>query len=358
MKKRCGNIEFLRFVFAICIVLHHAMIQQFAMRGGYLAVEFFFLLTGAFLGKYIQNHRNKINKINGWNEIFYEDVKYLAKRYRSIIPYFTVATFISFFIVKEIYAWTIDFERVLYVLSDFLFAQSFGLPVQSATGVVWYLSSMFIGVFLVFPIAMRYSKEYPKYVAPIVASFMVGALIYNYESLNVPAEYLFGVICTGNIRAFAMISLGLFVNFFSEKICVKLNEKKIIMLASLLELFLYGFFITYMRIWTREIGKFDFIAVIAIVVALDISLSGKSVWFRLLDNRFSCFLGRFSVPLFLSHFCWVQNIGQICTVSGLAENKTELEQKMMGLMMSAVTAFIVMALGNVLKKIRLMPRTD
>ena len=36
MKSRVGNIECLRFLFAVCIVLHHAMIDRFPMWGGVL----------------------------------------------------------------------------------------------------------------------------------------------------------------------------------------------------------------------------------------------------------------------------------------------------------------------------------
>ena len=40
-KKRSGNIEFLRFIFSVCIVLHHAMINKFAMWGGVFGCRIF-----------------------------------------------------------------------------------------------------------------------------------------------------------------------------------------------------------------------------------------------------------------------------------------------------------------------------
>ncbi len=53
MNKRIGNIEFLRFVFSLCFVLYHAMIPEMKMWGGYLGVEFFFILSGYFMEKHI-----------------------------------------------------------------------------------------------------------------------------------------------------------------------------------------------------------------------------------------------------------------------------------------------------------------
>ena len=45
MKKRNGNVELLRFLFAWIIVLFHGGLH---FKGGYLAVEFFFTITGFF----------------------------------------------------------------------------------------------------------------------------------------------------------------------------------------------------------------------------------------------------------------------------------------------------------------------
>lgn len=47
IKKRNGNIEILRFLFCIGIVLFHAWVNP----RGFIGVEFFFIVTGFFLAK-------------------------------------------------------------------------------------------------------------------------------------------------------------------------------------------------------------------------------------------------------------------------------------------------------------------
>ncbi len=189
-------------------------------------------------------------------------------------------------------------KKIMYIFSDFLFVQSLRFSVANIIGIVWYLSSMFIAILIVYPLAMKKGEVYSKYIAPFIAAFGCGIIIYNYGSLNAPANYLFGVICTGNIRSICMISLGLFVNSLSEKMEKILDCNKKIVIASILELLLYTYIIFYMYIWTEEIGKLDYIAVLAMVISTSIFLSGKSVWMKVFNNDFCRFLGRYSKVLF------------------------------------------------------------
>lgn len=46
MKQRNGTIDFMRFVFAIGIVLGHAEVIYDIVPNGWIGVEFFFLVTG------------------------------------------------------------------------------------------------------------------------------------------------------------------------------------------------------------------------------------------------------------------------------------------------------------------------
>ncbi len=347
MKKRYGNIEVLRLIFSICIVLHHAMIPQISMWGGYLSVEFFYILSGFFLGEYVKSHTFKDSAA-----VYKGSVQYCIKRYKSIIFYFVISTIIGCFILSYTYDWKFDFEKVMYILSDFLFVQSLGLPVASITGIVWYLSSMFFGLLIVYPLAMKKGEVFSKYIAPFIATLGCGILIYNYGSLNAPANYLFGVICSGNIRSVCMISLGLFVNELSKKMEIVLDSNKKTVIASIIELILYTYIVLYMHIWIDEIGKLDYIAVLVMILSVSISLSGKSVWMKLFDNEVCRLLGRYSMALFLSHFYWVQNINQIIEKYGKCDFfSTDLKIRLLGVVLSFITAIIVLVLGDFLKKI-------
>ena len=54
LSTRNGFIELCRFIFAMCIVSHHFLLlptqsEHYPLIGGYIGVEFFFILSGYFL---------------------------------------------------------------------------------------------------------------------------------------------------------------------------------------------------------------------------------------------------------------------------------------------------------------------
>lgn len=46
MKQRNGVIDFMRFIFALLVILHHAILFHKPIIAGYIGVEFFFMVTG------------------------------------------------------------------------------------------------------------------------------------------------------------------------------------------------------------------------------------------------------------------------------------------------------------------------
>lgn len=54
MIQRNGMIDFMRFIFSIVIVLHHASLFRGTMLAGYIGVEFFFIVSGWLLMERVQ----------------------------------------------------------------------------------------------------------------------------------------------------------------------------------------------------------------------------------------------------------------------------------------------------------------
>ena len=99
-QQRNGLIDFYRFIFALIIVIHHAMWldgryvgdieNKVFFRGGYSAVEFFFILSGYLLSKkaYDNQMNDKIGELT-WNEI--------TKRVKALYPSFIISNILSTF---------------------------------------------------------------------------------------------------------------------------------------------------------------------------------------------------------------------------------------------------------------------
>ena len=63
MKRRNGTISLWKFIFAVIIVLFHASAfypnwNNYFVKGGYIAVEFFYVISGYYLAKNILNKKS------------------------------------------------------------------------------------------------------------------------------------------------------------------------------------------------------------------------------------------------------------------------------------------------------------
>lgn len=345
---RNGNIEFLRFVFSVVILLHHAAIPIMPVQYGYLAVEFFFMLNGYYMAVSI------FRKANGSSDTF--DViigdmwRYTKRRALTILPYVIVSSFVGAGVLMYSFNQEITLQGSLRLFNDFFFLQSYGYPTESATGVIWYLSSMFFGIWLIYPLARAKTNLFSKYLAPMISIVCTGFLIKNFDGLNVPDTYVFGIVCTGNIRSVSMMSLGFCIYQIANAPSTQnmINAHKI--KFSVLEFVLYFSAIYYTCLNKKNMGAYDSFFVLVIGIALCISLSGRTAAAKLLNNKLSNALGKFSVALFLNHFYWVRNIEVFFSRIGF-----EAEEAVMylsGLIFSIVTALIVMILTDlIIKKI-------
>ena len=104
------------------------------------------------MGKSIRKKEESANTYS-MREACIESSQYCWRRIKGIMPYFFVSTIIGTFILGVTYDWRFNLENILNILNDFLFLQSYGFPVMSVTGVVWYLSSMFFAMWILYPIA-------------------------------------------------------------------------------------------------------------------------------------------------------------------------------------------------------------
>ena len=143
-KQRMGSLELLRFAFCVCIVLLHSGLTA---RGGYLGVEYFFMLSGAFLAKSLSREQ-EAHAAEPVRITCAASMKNLLHRIGAILPYYLVSTCIGL-------AVRLLSERSPVIVggaaADLLFLQNFGFPVASITGVIWYLGSLFFALWLVYP---------------------------------------------------------------------------------------------------------------------------------------------------------------------------------------------------------------
>ena len=343
MKSRSGNVELLRFLFIWAIILCHFNMKEIFLPGGWLGVEFFFIVTGYYLGKKVANKKFT----DDWKTIVCEVYKDLWKRIKKIYPYLIISSIIGIIFLAFSNDWTTEYllSYLKYAFGDFIFTQQLGGPAASVCGINWYLSAMLFSVLIIYPFLRRNYDLFSLYIAPIVFLLVLCFLEKTNGTLNAVSFYYAGFINSGVLRGIGMMSLGVFLNAIND-IKIKIST----WIATIIEVVCYTVVFVYMRIWKGDNALFEFDIILFLAIGCFISLGGYSVFSNLLNGKFFSWLGKMSMVLFMSHFNYSQiYMHNFCYKVGLTYS--EFEIKICGLVLCVVSAIFIELIVGLINKI-------
>lgn len=285
--------------------------------GGYLAVEFFYLITGAFTAKGLRKERD-LHRTERLGETLKASWTNLKKRFGAIFPYFVLANIIGVFLHifggEESQIWTL--LRCAYLPFDCLFLSLFGFPIAGVTGVSWYLSALFLALWCLYPIARRWYAGL-VYIAPVLGAIVIGAFGRHFGNLDI-VDDLVGVLPGGFLRAGVMISLGMFVYEVSlaiQNIEMSLWGKRAL---TLIEVALWLAAFLGMIAWQAELAPgLDMLVVFCMLGGMAITISEKGLLHGRFEQRGVFFCGRLSLVLFMNHIAWFKYWPEILRRTGL-----------------------------------------
>lgn len=340
--KRNGLIEAYRFLFACVIVIFHgAWIgggNRFAaFGGGYLGVEFFFILSGYFLMRQLDRTPDAFS----WRELSTS----IAKRYKKLLPYM-LPTFLILFIVAHISnvdtgRIILDIGKALYeVLLLCMLGTIEACPLYNPP--IWYCSALLICIAVFYLLATNYRHVFTRVICPLGAVCIYGYLVLNYGSLNTITDKA-GIFYTGLLRGFAAMAIGVILYEFTTVAKNSGNSEKLAgpLVASIL---LLAFVLAVC--WISSI--FDFIAVLALAVLVYIAVTSP----RLADkfsSAFFIFLGRLSLPLYITQWIVVKGLS---FASGLKADMGTLLFMLLYLGLCLGTAFVFELVVQLIKHLR------
>ena len=241
---RNGTLEFLRFVFCICILLFHIEKEILGLSPldngikigffthGAIGVEFFFILSGLFMAKSIDSKRNKDEK----NDVGEDLWKFLINKYKGFFIYHIIAFIFLFIITVVINEYNLSKILLTFIdsIPSIFLIQMTGIPCVAINHIEWYLSAMIISMAIIYPICKKYFNLFIKYIAPIFSILILGYLGYTYGYLT-GVNVWTGFAFKGLIRGFAEIMLGTFAYYLAKKLSeYKNNLNKYRILLTLL----------------------------------------------------------------------------------------------------------------------------
>lgn len=308
--KRNGEIDLLRIVFSVMIILFHFgnTYKYSIFRNGYIAVEFFFVVSGYLMTRHVWL---KNTTVRDFGAVADETWHYLLKRTKGFYAYYVSAillqVIVRFIIVNHSGVAEIGFGFLKSIPTFTLTFMGFNETKGFYVGSSWYLSSMLISAFLLYPLLLRHFKFSTGIIFPCFAFFILGYLVATNKTIS-EWEGWSGLVYFGVLRAVAEMALGgcifrLSTNISKKKLKLPYLNKPLIKLAvTCFKVFCYAVVLVFARgSLMGEDFNADFNIHALLFCALGILLSFSNIGYCVPDSKVTRYLGKISLPLFVYH---------------------------------------------------------
>lgn len=294
MSRRNTLLELWRFFFCMAVLAFHffSKIESELFHGGYLGVEFFFIVSGYFIGDYYCRYQEGKPVI----ERLITPVLYMRSRLKRLYPFYFLALVFMLFvriITKEYHVSDI-FRIIKNCYAEFFLLQWTPLGNEVLISAGWFVPAVFFGGLLFVVILAITGKAGGYVIAPLISFFiyryyfnLIGKIdvIYAYHSV---------------LRGIAGIAFGVFIYFICGHLRLlieKLPKSRIVsnLLCILASLLFLGIFI-YTNYGRRS--KWDFLVIALYGTGLLLLMSGSLELPEKLDRIF-LFLGKLTYPVYV-----------------------------------------------------------
>lgn len=309
--EKLKNVEFLRFVFSMCIVFFHVVrwlgkgllsdvsIFNFLYVNNWSAicVEFFFIVSGFFL------ITTTDFSISFGDFVKRKIIRLLPVLWCSITVYFILSLFTSLVYSK----WNNIFALLL--CNNLGISHTVGNIIPS-----WFVSSLFWGGLFYFFIIKYTSKIWINFIISVIIILLFSFL--SHANMNCAFIKNFGYMFNaGMLRALAGIGLGyLFgVEYLQYKNFIINYQEKFItkILFTVGEIYLFSFLMYYLTFHKIKSPDAYMIYILAFSGLFWLFILKRGYFSRLLNNRFSEILGKYSYSIFIMQTI-VLDLSQFC----------------------------------------------
>nr|MBQ8251795.1 acyltransferase family protein [Lachnospiraceae bacterium] len=201
------TVELWRFIFCIVVLGFHfcAKINFKFLGAGYLAVEFFFILSGYGIYSYYSRYMEKEKFAGRW----YRFGCYIGNRIAALYPMYLLSLILMFCFMSYSRRWGIG-QMVSYMKmgwAEFLLLQCGSLAKRILIVPHWYVAALFWGSLLVLLLLMVCGKTAGYIFCPFLSIFIYA---YYYRMIGkIDITYSHHAV----LRAAAGLMLGVFIGF-------------------------------------------------------------------------------------------------------------------------------------------------
>ena len=202
-RKRYYSLDVAKFAFTLMIAIFHFLAYYGQRsRGGFIAVEFFFITSGFLMMRKMENGGADITpEAYTWNRIKYFYPHYIFS-FMVIFLYRRIQQGDSFgAVIRNLFSQTIEvlmLHGTLLVDNDTYLYNSMS----------WYISSLLIVGYLLWGILKRH-KGTVLWLAPIVSLWLYTFIVYNIGTTSNFRTHVFSILNYGFLRAVAGLLAGI-----------------------------------------------------------------------------------------------------------------------------------------------------
>lgn len=346
--RRVGEIDVLRFIFSMIVLLRHGeyvvgSLKSTLFPGGAFAVEFFFLVSGYLMMASIEKAAQTEERIS-LRTIGRETRGFLSRKIGSFYPELLISLVIGGILLTISQNWSLWQGLKLFRASapEALLIERFGFNTTRLNPADWYLSTMVICMAILYPLVRTRENLMAELVLPLFSLFLLGVLCIKTHNLRGPSDMFFFTY-KGNLRGLAEIGLGVALYPLTQALARLDLNRTGKTLVTIVKWVCYLLCIRYMSLSKWDSRDYVYLLVFAAGVLLSFSRQGIDAdWF---NGKFSSFLGKLSLSLYLGHFYWAANAHWLYPAAWSVPQKLTLY-----VAVSTATAALIMVLAGLYRK--------
>ena len=300
MSGRNAEIDFYRLMMTFFVIMVHSRnigipdLSSYPFAPGYLAVEFFFLLSGYYAVKKAENAGGE-----GYKNVLSWTWKKFKGIYLYTIPVGIVHLIL--FALKENADGSLVVNFLKYGIYEIflLRMEGFGWSQYYCLGPLWYLSALLVTLPLFYALMIRGKDFFLHVICPLSCIMIYGFFAHVNGNISQAHNWL-GLCKDGVLRAWAGLCLGGVAYLIAKGLRgmrpLTRFGKWVITTAQVL---LVAVVIYHMRATGRT--RMDFLYIACILLFTSIALSERTLIHRLFPAFFSR-ISEFSLALYVTHW--------------------------------------------------------
>lgn len=293
---RNASVDFFRYLFIINICLWHLNDQLHLLNHGYLAVEFFFVLSGYFLF-YTEKKNPNLST-----------VQFVGKKYKRFYPKYIFAFLITailkwrLFVPQELGEVNCWFDACFSRTAEILLIQATGFSEGGEhviNGPMWFLSSLIWSSAIIWATIRTFKEKAASWFLPIIIFIGYTYLLNNPDYWNLERhspEVIF--VCSRMIRGICGISLGYMIAYLADTYSIEKIPLLIVNIAAISSVVVF-------ILAELASNSYDNYALYSIPFIIVTCFRTDSVFNKVFKSKMFVSLGKISFDMFLIHIAFL-----------------------------------------------------